>query len=49
MKDWVSPVYAFFNPKPHINVANGQRVHEFKCHAKGCNATTHRFLDKKDA
>ena len=49
MKDWVSPVYAFFNPKPRINVVNGRRVHEFKCRAKGCNATTRRFLDKKDA
>lgn len=49
MKDWVSPVYAFFNPKPRIVVINERRAHEFKCCAKGCKATTRRFLDKKDA
>ncbi|KAG0704063.1 hypothetical protein DFH29DRAFT_802380, partial [Suillus ampliporus] len=49
MKDWVSPVYAFFNPKPRIVVISGRHAHEFKCCAKGCKATTRRFLDKKDA
>ena len=49
MKDWVSPVYAFFNPKPQIVVIGGRRAHEFKCIAKGCKGTTRRFLDKKDA
>jgi hypothetical protein len=49
MKDWVSPVYAFFNPEPQIVVIGGRRAHEFKCIAKGCKGTTRRFLDKKDA
>jgi len=49
MKDWVSPVYAFFNPKPQIVIIGGRRAHEFKCIAKGCKGTTCRFLNKKDA
>ncbi|KAG1723200.1 hypothetical protein EDD22DRAFT_982946 [Suillus occidentalis] len=38
MKEWVSPVYAFFDPTPCIT----------ECCAKGCKATIRRFLDKKD-
>jgi hypothetical protein len=49
MKDWVSPVYAFFNPTPKVVEINGRHAHEFKCQAKGCKATVRRFLDKKDA
>lgn len=49
MKEWVSPVYAFFDPTPRITEVGGRRAHEFKCRAKGCKATIRRFLDKKDA
>ncbi|KAG1742795.1 uncharacterized protein EDB91DRAFT_1081416 [Suillus paluster] len=49
MKEWVSPVYAFFDPTPRITEVGGRRAHEFKCHAKGCKATIRQFLDKKDA
>ncbi|KAG2091017.1 uncharacterized protein F5147DRAFT_748161 [Suillus discolor] len=49
MKEWVSPVYAFFDPTPHITEVGGRCAHEFKCRAKGCKATIRRFLDKKDA
>ncbi|KAG1719957.1 hypothetical protein EDB19DRAFT_1647534, partial [Suillus lakei] len=49
MKDWNSPVYAFFNPTPNIVEINGCRAHEFKCQAKGCKANVRCFLDKGDA
>ncbi|KAG1749457.1 hypothetical protein EDB19DRAFT_1629468, partial [Suillus lakei] len=49
MKEWTSPVYAFFNPTPRIVEINGRRAHEFKCDARGCKTTIQRFLDKKDA
>ncbi|KAG2050833.1 hypothetical protein BDR06DRAFT_983824 [Suillus hirtellus] len=48
MKDWVSPVYVFFYPKPCIVVISGQCTHKFKCCAKGCQSTTQRFLNKKN-
>jgi hypothetical protein len=49
MKEWVSPVYAFFEPTPHVIERDGRRAHEFKCAARGCKATVRRYLDKKDA
>ena len=49
MKEWTSPVYAFFNPIPQIVNINDHCAHEFKCQAKGCKAKVHRFLDKGDA
>ncbi|KAG1872981.1 hypothetical protein DFJ58DRAFT_836802 [Suillus subalutaceus] len=49
MKEWTSPVYAFFNPTPRIVEINGRHTHEFKCHARGCKTTIRRFLNKKDA
>lgn len=49
MKEWLSPVYAFFNPMPCIVDVDGRRAHEFKCSARGCTTTIRRFLDKKDA
>ena len=49
MKEWVSPVYAFFEPTPHVIERDGHRAHEFKCAARGCKATVRRYLDKKDA
>ncbi|KAG1852959.1 hypothetical protein C8R48DRAFT_749732 [Suillus tomentosus] len=30
MKEWCSPVYAFFEPKPHIIEHDGCRAHQFK-------------------
>ena len=49
MKDWSSPVYAFFDPKPQISIVDGRCVHGFKCSAWGCKVTVRRFLDTKDA
>lgn len=49
MKDWNSPVYAFFDPTPKIVAVNGRKAHEFKCQAKGCKSSVRRFLDKADA
>jgi hypothetical protein len=48
-KDWISPIYAFFEPFPVIGHDNGRRYHEFKCVAKGCGKRIRRFLDTKDA
>ncbi|KAG2740566.1 hypothetical protein P692DRAFT_201840419 [Suillus brevipes Sb2] len=49
MKDWISPVYTFFEPFPKIVEENGRRAHVFKCQGKGCKATVRRYLDKGDA
>ncbi|KAG1723006.1 hypothetical protein EDB19DRAFT_1615502, partial [Suillus lakei] len=49
MKDWISPVYAFFDPIPKIVEENGRRAHVFKCQGKGCKTTVKRYLDKGDA
>jgi hypothetical protein len=49
MKQWNSPIYAFFDPTPKVVVIKGRRAHEFKCQAKSCKATVRRFLDKADA
>jgi hypothetical protein len=49
MKEWTSPVYAFFDPTPRIIEINGRRAHVFTCGARGCKTTIRRYLDKKDA
>ena len=49
MKDWGSPVYAFFGPVPEIEYIDGHRTHVFKCLAHGCSRTIQRYLDKGDA
>lgn len=49
MKDWVSPIYAFFHPTPAIEYHDQRRCHVFKCAAHGCNHKVRRYLDKKDA
>ncbi|KAG1835928.1 hypothetical protein DFJ58DRAFT_670163, partial [Suillus subalutaceus] len=36
MKEWVSPIYAFFEPKPCIIEHDGRRAHHFKCCTRGC-------------
>ncbi|KAG0700689.1 hypothetical protein DFH29DRAFT_807315, partial [Suillus ampliporus] len=48
-KEWVSPIYAFFEPFPTIGHENGRRYYEFRCVAKGCGKRIRHFLDKKDA
>ncbi|KAG2362078.1 hypothetical protein BDR07DRAFT_1451332 [Suillus spraguei] len=49
MKEWTSPVYAFFDPTPTIETKGDQCAHNFKCKAKGCKVKIWCFLDKKDA
>ncbi|KAG1861978.1 hypothetical protein C8R48DRAFT_583107, partial [Suillus tomentosus] len=49
MKEWNSPVYAFFDPTPHIVEIADCHAHEFKCQARGCKVKVRRFLDKGDA
>jgi len=49
MKEWSSPVYAFFDPKLQISVIDGQQAQGFKCSAQGCKVTVRWFLDTKDA
>jgi len=49
MKDWNSPIYAFFHPTPNIEYVEGRRCHVFMCAAKGCKHCVRRFLDKGDA
>ncbi|KIM52480.1 hypothetical protein SCLCIDRAFT_141029, partial [Scleroderma citrinum Foug A] len=49
MKEWVSPIYAFFDPVPQIIEENRRRAHEFKCSARACKTKVRRYLDKKDA
>jgi hypothetical protein len=48
-KEWVSPVYAFFEPVPTVRALNGRYVHEFKCSARGCRSKIWHYLDMKDA
>jgi hypothetical protein len=53
-KDWMSPIYGFFESRPAIMVVEGRRCHEFKCaapHCKGKGAkarVVRRYLDKAD-
>ncbi|KAF9219131.1 hypothetical protein BS17DRAFT_718330 [Gyrodon lividus] len=49
MKDWNSPVYAFFQPIPAIEEADRRCSHVFKCCARGCKVTICRYLDTTDA
>ena len=49
MKEWISPVYGFFHPKPRIEILDGHQSHIFKCEGKSCKTTIRRFLDTKDA
>ena len=48
MKDWNSPVYAFFSPVPKIEYINNQQTHAFQCLAKGCKHKVQQYLDKGD-
>jgi hypothetical protein len=52
--DWLSPIYAFFQPTPSIATVDGRRVHEFKCSAVNCKGRgknpriVRRYLDTSD-
>ena len=35
-KEWTSPIYGFFKPRPTIEVVEGCRCHEFLCAAPLC-------------
>jgi hypothetical protein len=52
-KDWISPIYVFFNRVPRIEHIDGRCVHVFMCaasHCKGRNGRdVHHFLDTGDA
>ncbi|KAG2032501.1 hypothetical protein BDR03DRAFT_935937 [Suillus americanus] len=48
MKDWTSPIYAFFKPTPGIEYNDGCHCHMFKCTARGCKHRVRQYLDKKD-
>ena len=48
MKQWTSPVYAFYHPIPDIVYVNGRCAHVFKCAAKSCTYKCRRFLDSHD-
>ena len=52
-KDWISPIYVFFNRVPRIEHIDGRRVHVFECMASHCKGRNGRdvchFLDTGDA
>lgn len=48
IKEWNSPIYAFFSPVPDIKYVDSWWSHVFKCLAKGCNHKVCRYLDKSD-
>lgn len=41
-------MYALYHLDPKIKYIDGHRTHAFRCMAKGCKKTCHRFLDKGD-
>lgn len=53
-KEWTSPIYGFFQPRPTIEVVDGRRCHEFQCAAPLCKGKgtkpriVRRYLDKGD-
>ena len=53
-KDWTSPIYGFFQPRPTIEAIEGRPCHEFICAANLCKGKgvrpriVRRFLDKND-
>jgi hypothetical protein len=53
-KNWVSPIYAFFQPTPSAITVDGCRIHEFKCTATHCKGRgrnarlIRRYLDTSD-
>ncbi|KAF8122207.1 hypothetical protein EV363DRAFT_1137182, partial [Boletus edulis] len=49
MKEWSSPVYAFFHPQPTIIEAKGRQAHDFKCATHSCKVKVHHYMDTQDA
>lgn len=54
MRDWNSPIYAFFKPTPAIEYIQGRRLHVFECTATSCKGKgngrlVRRYLDTGDA
>ncbi|KIK78120.1 hypothetical protein PAXRUDRAFT_164853, partial [Paxillus rubicundulus Ve08.2h10] len=49
MKDWTSPIYTFFKPRPQILEVDSCGTHKFKCSACGCKVKIWHYLDMKDA
>ena len=52
MKDWTTPIYAFFKPTPLIEHIDGRCCHVFQCMVKACKHKlrgVRRFLDTGDA
>jgi hypothetical protein len=55
MKQWNTPIYAFFRPTPAIGFIDGRRAHIFECCAKSCRGKgkngrhVRRYLDTADA
>ena len=55
VKEWTSPIYAFFQARPSAEIMNGRRCHEFICAATHCKGKgsrpriVRRFLDTGDA
>lgn len=48
-KEWISPVYVFFEPKPQIIENDGWCAYNFKCTAKGCKVKVQQYTNTKDA
>lgn len=55
MKQWNTPIYAFFKPTPLIDHIDGRRTHIFECGAKNCMGRgrngryVRRYLNTTDA
>ena len=56
MKNWSTPIYAFFRPIPTIEHVNNRRAHVFECNAKQCKGkgrndgrNIRRYLGTADA
>ncbi|KIK80846.1 hypothetical protein PAXRUDRAFT_157537, partial [Paxillus rubicundulus Ve08.2h10] len=48
MKDWTSPIYAFFKPRLQILKVDSHCTHKSKCSACGCKVKIQCYLDMKD-
>ena len=52
MKEWMAPIYAFFEPMPVVEYVDIRRCHIFQCAASECKHKLRgvcQFLDKGDA
>ncbi len=54
-KDWTAPIYAFFAPRPSVELVDKRYCHEFRCAAYHCKGRgpnpriVRRFLNTGDA